>query len=150
VAQEAATDAGLGGECRDPFRSILVRAVELVHATDLALALVEAYQPPEPSFVPVAPSGRRVEGHGVSEAPRGALYHRYVLGGDGLVAEAQIVPPTAQNQAAIEADIRAVAEAALAEGLPHDQLQHRCETAVRNHDPCISCATHVVEVVRKE
>jgi coenzyme F420-reducing hydrogenase alpha subunit len=67
-----------------------------------------------------------------------------------LVTDAQIVPPTAQNQAAIELDIRAVAEDALANGLSHDELQHRCETAVRNHDPCISCATHFVQVVTSE
>jgi sulfhydrogenase subunit alpha len=146
LAQEVAADAGLGGECRDPFRSIVVRAVEIVHAVDLALELVDRYTPPTPSFLPSADPARAVEGHGVSEAPRGALYHRYRIGPDGLVDEVQIVPPTAQNQAAIEADIRAVAQAALAEGLEHDQLQHRCETAVRNHDPCISCSTHFVTV----
>jgi len=150
LAQEAAADAGLGGECRDPFRSIVVRAVELVHAVDLALELVGRYVPPEPSFLTASLPTAEVEGHGVTEAPRGALYHRYRIGPDGLVADAQIVPPTAQNQAAIELDIRAVAEAALSAGLPHDELQHRCETAVRNHDPCISCATHFVQVVATE
>jgi coenzyme F420-reducing hydrogenase alpha subunit len=43
---------------------------------------------------------------GGSPRPRGALYHRYLIGADGLVAAARIVPPTPQNQAAIEAGLR--------------------------------------------
>ncbi len=52
-------------------------------------------------------------GHGVSEAPRGLLYHRYSLDPDGLIRAATIVPPTSQNQGAIEDDLRRVAAANL-------------------------------------
>jgi coenzyme F420-reducing hydrogenase alpha subunit len=142
VAREAARDAGLGPVCRNPFQSVVVRAVEVVHACETALQLVAAYEPPAEPFVEVPPVAGA--GHGVTEAPRGLLYHRYVTDADGTVVEAQLVPPTSQNQAAIEDDVRAVAMHYLDAG--HDELTRRCEMAVRNHDPCISCATHFLDV----
>jgi len=56
------------------------------------------------------------------------------------------VPPTVLNLACAEADVRAVATAGLADDLPDAELTRRCEQAVRNHDPCISCATHLVTI----
>jgi coenzyme F420-reducing hydrogenase alpha subunit len=76
----------------------------------------------------------------VSEAPRGLLYHRYEIGADGLITAAVIVPPTAQNQAAIEDDLTRVVVAGV--DLDDAELTSMCERAIRNHDPCISCATH--------
>ena len=77
-------------------------------------------------------------GFGVSEAPRGLLWHRYEINGDGTILDARIVPPTSQNQLAIEQDLRAFVQQHVR--LPDDELRHRCEQAIRNHDPCISCA----------
>jgi len=142
LAGEAAREAGLGGVCRNPFRSILVRAVELVQACDEALALIESYEPPVAPAVEVTP--RRAVGHGATEAPRGLLYHRYEIDEDGTILDARIVPPTSQNQLAIEQDLRAVLEANL--DLPDDRLALRCEQTIRNHDPCISCATHFLQL----
>ena len=56
-------------------------------------------------ITPPSPSGCRV--WAATEAPRGTLYHRYRLESDGKIAEAQIVPPTSQNQTRIEADLTA-------------------------------------------
>ncbi|MFI5542114.1 Ni/Fe hydrogenase subunit alpha, partial [Nocardia sp. NPDC051900] len=75
IAQQVAAEIGLGAHCRNPFRSILVRAVEVVHAIDAALTIIDGYERPSRAAVPVAP--RAGTGHGVSEAPRGLLYHRY-------------------------------------------------------------------------
>jgi coenzyme F420-reducing hydrogenase alpha subunit len=83
-------------------------------------------------------------GHGVTEAPRGLLYHRYTLDERGAILDAQIVPPTSQNQPSIEADLRAYVQARLE--LPHDELTRQCEQAIRNYDPCISCATHFLKL----
>ena len=138
TALDAARAAGLGPRCTNPFQSIIVRSVELVQACDEALALIAEYEPPDRPWVEVEP--RRAVGHGVTEAPRGMLYHRYEIDDDGTILDARIVPPTSQNQLAIEADLRAVVETAV--HLPDDQLAQRCEQAIRNHDPCISCATH--------
>jgi sulfhydrogenase subunit alpha len=138
LAADAARDAGLGPSCPNPFQSIIVRAVELVQATDDALALIDAYEPPDPPAVEIEP--RAGIGHGATEAPRGMLYHRYELAEDGTILDAWIVPPTSQNQRVIEEDLKAVVERH--RDLPDEELTLRCEQAIRNHDPCISCSTH--------
>lgn len=138
AVQELAKEAGLPPVCKNPFQSIVVRAVETVYAIDEALRILAAYEPPERSCVDVQPKDG--VGTGCTEAPRGILYHRYKIGADGLIQEAKIVPPTSQNLRTIEDDLRLFVERNLA--LPQDQLTWRCEQAVRNYDPCISCATH--------
>ncbi|HET9655425.1 MAG TPA: Ni/Fe hydrogenase subunit alpha [Kineosporiaceae bacterium] len=142
LALEAAREAGLGAVCRNPFRSIVVRAVELVYAFDEALRLIDSWQGAPVAAVPVRP--RFGEGHGATEAPRGLLYHRYRIDTDGTVLDARIIPPTAQNQASIEADLRAFVQPRL--HLSHAELTHDCEQAIRNYDPCISCATHFLDL----
>jgi sulfhydrogenase subunit alpha len=142
IARQAAADAGLGGQCRNPFRSVLVRAVEVVYAVEEALRIIGGYQRPDRPAVEVPP--RAGTGHGVSEAPRGVLYHRYALDADGLIRAATIIPPTSQNQAAIEDDLRHMASANL--GLDDTSLTTLCERVIRNYDPCISCAAHFLRV----
>lgn len=90
------------------------------------------------------PRGENVTGSGCTEAPRGILYHRYRLDANGLILDAKIVPPTSQNQKTIEDDLRQfVTERAR---LPQDKLTWQCEQAIRNYDPCISCATHFLKL----
>ncbi|HEY8619440.1 MAG TPA: Ni/Fe hydrogenase subunit alpha [Dermatophilaceae bacterium] len=145
-AKEAAHDAGLGDECRNPFQSIVVRAVELVHATDEALRIIDGWDGASAPFVDVPP--RAGVGYGATEAPRGLLYHRYELAEDGTILDATIIPPTSQNQPSIEADLRAFVQDRL--DLPHDELVRQCEQAIRNYDPCISCATHFLDLTMEE
>jgi coenzyme F420-reducing hydrogenase alpha subunit len=140
--QSLAREAGLGPVCRNPYRSILVRAVETVFACEEALRLIAGYTPPPQPFVPLTP--RASVGCWATEAPRGLLWHRYALDADGTILSARIVPPTSQNQAAIEADLREVATRQIAAS--DDMLRRACEAAVRNHDPCISCATHFLKL----
>jgi coenzyme F420-reducing hydrogenase alpha subunit len=142
LAREAARAAGLGPRCDNPFRSIVVRAVELVYAIDEALRLIAQYEPPSPSWVSV-PAADGV-GYGATEAPRGVLFHRYAIDAAGTVRSARIVPPTAQNQASIEEDLRRYAERHL--DLDDARLAHECERVIRSHDPCISCATHFLNL----
>ena len=104
LAQQAARDVGLNQQCRNPFQSIIVRAVETVYACDEALRLIDAYETPETPFVPLQP--RTATGYGCTEAPRGILYHRYRLDEQGEILDAKIVPPTSQNQKTIENDLR--------------------------------------------
>jgi sulfhydrogenase subunit alpha len=142
VAREAAEAAGLGPVCRNPFKSIVVRCVEMLHAADEALRLIAGYEPPDPPATPIEATAG--VGAGWTEAPRGMLWHRYELRDDGRIAAARIVPPTSQNQAGIEEDLRGLVQANLA--LSDDDLQWRCEQAVRNYDPCISCSTHFLRL----
>lgn len=141
VRDEAAL-AGLGPVVRNPFRSIVVRALEVLQVCLDARDLVRGYEEPEAPAVPI--EVRAGEGVGCTEAPRGLCWHRYRLNDDGTIAEARIVPPTAQNQPTIEDDLRAVVSGGL--DLPDDALQWRCEQAIRNYDPCISCATHFLRL----
>ena len=138
VAREEALAAGVGPTCRNPFQSIVVRSVEVLYACDEALRIIAAYEPPDEPAVEVVP--RAAVGFGVSEAPRGLLWHRYEIDDEGTILDARIVPPTSQNQLAIEQDLRTFVQQHVR--LPDDELRHRCEQAIRNHDPCISCATH--------
>jgi coenzyme F420-reducing hydrogenase alpha subunit len=140
--QALAGEAGLGPVCRNPFRSIIVRALELVYACEEALGLIAAYEPPDVASVPVETHAGI--GFGCTEAPRGICWHRYDLAADGAIREARIVPPTSQNQPSIEADLEAVANSMLDQ--PDDAIRHRCEQSIRNYDPCISCSTHFLKL----
>ena len=142
VAREAARSAGLDRVCLNPFQSIIVRAVELVYACDEALRLINNYEMPDKPCIDVEP--RSSIGYGCTEAPRGILYHRYRFDDHGLILDAKIVPPTSQNQKSIEEDLFQFVETNIE--MPKEKLQWQCEQAIRNYDPCISCATHSMKV----
>ncbi len=142
LAREAAERAGVGPGERNPFRSIVVRSVELVYAADEALRLLAEYEEPDAPAVDVEP--RAGVGYGCTEAPRGILYHRYRIDDEGTILDAKIVPPTSQNQRTIEEDLRGVVERSL--DIPDEELTLLCEQTIRNYDPCISCATHFLKL----
>ena len=141
-AMAIAAEVELGDSVNNPFKSIMVRSVEVVHAVAEALDIIDRYERPAEPAVPVDP--RAGVGHGATEAPRGLLYHRYELDDEGRIADAQIVPPTAQNQLTIEQDLRAVLERNIE--MEDADLQWRLEQTIRNYDPCISCATHFLKL----
>ncbi len=140
-ARRLAEELGIAGGETNVFRSIVVRAVELVHAYEEALSILRDYRMPPNSRVEY----RHIAGDGcaATEAPRGLLYHRYMVGSDGLVTSAKIVPPTSQNQGRIEDDVRAY----LSNVLSDDDRQTAgcCENLIRCYDPCISCSTHFLK-----
>jgi sulfhydrogenase subunit alpha len=140
--QTLASRAGLGERVTNPFQSIVVRAVETLYAVEEALRLLEAYVPPPQPRIPV--TARAGVGRACTEAPRGTLFHRYQIDDEGTIETARIVPPTSQNQKMIENDVTAFVEQHLA--LADDELQWHCEQAIRNYDPCISCATHFLKL----
>jgi coenzyme F420-reducing hydrogenase alpha subunit len=142
LARETALRHGFKPPCINPFKSIIARAVEVLHACDEALTLIEQYEEPAAPYLTVP--NRKGVGHACTEAPRGILYHRYEVAEDGLIEKADIVPPTSQNQAQIEEDLRRLLPTLLSE--THEVMQHRCEQAIRNYDPCISCATHFLKL----
>jgi coenzyme F420-reducing hydrogenase alpha subunit len=143
AAQRKAEKCRIDWPCRNNFKSILARALELISAYEEAIAIVEDYQA-ELSPGRVAYEPRPGEGCHATEAPRGLLYHRYRVGEDGLITQARIIPPTSQNQPRIEADLRAYLPAIL--DRDDAEVTRRCEHLIRNYDPCISCATHFLKV----
>jgi coenzyme F420-reducing hydrogenase alpha subunit len=127
----------------NPFQGIVVRMIEIVHAFAEAIDIIDAYAGQiEPGYR----EGTVKAGHaaGCSEAPRGICWHHYAVDDEGLIVDAQIVPPTSQNQARIEADLVAIAPQLLA--LEHESATRECEQLIRSYDPCISCATHFLKL----
>jgi sulfhydrogenase subunit alpha len=141
-AAALAAELGLTSAERNPFRSVVIRAIETLHACEVAYELVSAYTSLVRPFVDVEP--RAGVGSGWSEAPRGLLWHRYELDDAGTIVDARIVPPTSQNQPVIEHDLLHLIEHSLE--LDDETLEALCEQAVRNYDPCISCATHFLDM----
>lgn len=142
-ARDLAGELGLTERECNPFRSILIRAVEIAYCCDEALRLIRRLREPDRPAVAATPT-REATGYGCTEAPRGILYHRYGIDAKGIIKKAKIVPPTSQNQARIEQDLWQFADK-YAE-LEDARLQWKCEQAIRNYDPCISCATHFLKL----
>ncbi len=142
LALEEARKAGLGNVCNNPFKSIIVRSVETLYACIEALRIIDEYELPDRACVSIEP--RESTGFGCTEAPRGILYHRYRLDARGIILDAKIIPPTSQNQKTIEHDLRSFVGDHLDES--HEDLKWHLEQAIRNYDPCISCATHFLKL----
>ena len=140
--QDAAHRAGLRVACYNPFKSIIVRGVEVLFAFDEALRIIEGYEEPDRPAMKVEP--RAATGYGCTEAPRGICYHRYTIDDEGTVLDAKIVSPTAVNQATIEKDLLFFVEPNVR--LPDEKLRWKCEQAIRNYDPCISCSAHFLKL----
>ncbi|MCB0403624.1 MAG: nickel-dependent hydrogenase large subunit [Bdellovibrionales bacterium] len=133
---------GVGPDCRNPFRSILIRSLEVMHAYEEAMRIIRSRPNPSEAAPKITPKAGW--GAAATEAPRGLLYHHYKLGDSGLIEEAKIVPPTSQNQKRIEQDLRQFVTKNIA--ADDEKLTWQCEQAIRNYDPCISCATHFLKV----
>ncbi len=142
VAKEVALEVDFKPECKNPFKSIIARAVETLYACDEALRIISEYEEPEKPYVDF--SIKSGIGYGCTEAPRGILYHRYKVDEKGNILDAKIVPPTSQNLKMIEIDLWKFSATYL--NLPDEELTWKCEQAIRNYDPCISCATHFLKL----
>lgn len=137
--KQVIANAGIRFPSQNMFHSIVARAVEIYYSMVEAIRLLRAYTIPASSFAPMTP--RAGVGYGCTEAPRGILWQRYETDAQGLVVASRIVPPTSQNQARIEADIR---HTLMQSGLDRSaqDLRLQSEMVIRNYDPCISCSTH--------
>jgi coenzyme F420-reducing hydrogenase alpha subunit len=143
LALESLERTGMALPVLNPYRSIVVRAVELVQAFADAVDLIRAYEPKGPPYLE-APV-RAGEGRGATEAPRGLQYQRHRVDEKGLILESRIIPPTSQNQARIEADLAGLAPELLA--MDEGEATLRCEQIIRAYDPCISCSAHFLKLV---
>ena len=145
IVKEMIRTIGFEKKCVNPFRSIIIRALEILYACDEAIRIIDAYDSEKrPACVPIVK--RDATGFGASEAPRGLLYHRYHLDKQGLIQDAKITPPTSQNQKTIEEDLHDYVSGNMS--MPDEELRWKCEQAIRNFDPCISCSTHFIKLMR--
>lgn len=142
LVKQVLADRELSLPLRNPFCGIIARSIEILCALEESLRLIERYEPPPLPALPV--TVRPGTGMACTEAPRGILYHRYQVDGDGVIREAKIVPPTSQNQSRIEEDLRLFMPRLL--DLPDKDVALACERVIRCYDPCISCATHFLRL----
>lgn len=143
-AYSAASALDLLPRCTNPYLNTKAQVVEIVHCVEKSIEVIERLlenniQPEQP----VMPQRLSGEGVGACEAPRGTLYHHYVIK-SGIIFDANCIIPTAQNLENIEADMRSLVPAIF--DLPQEKITHQLEMLVRAYDPCISCATHALEV----
>jgi sulfhydrogenase subunit alpha len=143
VARRAAEACGVEFPLRLSAQSIVARALEIAVACEEALAIARAAVA-DVAACRVAFAPRVATACHATEAPRGLLWQRYSIDAGGLVTAAAIVPPTSQNQAMIEADLRAMLPGVL--DRDDATATHACERLIRDYDPCISCATHFLRL----
>ncbi len=143
-ARQLADEIGFPVLCRNPYRALLARCLEVVHAYEEALSILRELEFAGPCRVEYTP--RSATGSAATEAPRGLLYHEYEIDAQGRIVRAVIIPPTSQNQAQIEVDLRQQLQHLLASGRSRDRIGLHAERLVRSYDPCISCATHFLRV----
>ncbi|AHE68017.1 Ni/Fe hydrogenase subunit alpha [Legionella oakridgensis] len=132
-------EAGIHFPSQNMYHSIVARAVEIYYCIQEAQRILQHYAYPTSSRLAI--QRREGVGYGCTEAPRGLLWHSYQLDENGFVKTARIVPPTSQNQARIEEDLRlSLQQFGLSK--EDDVLRAYSEMIIRNYDPCISCSTH--------
>ncbi|MBM3208245.1 MAG: Ni/Fe hydrogenase subunit alpha [Chlamydiae bacterium] len=133
--------------CTNPFRSIIIRMAEVYYAIEEAIRIISTFK--DYSMSPsIEYKIKEMTCHAVTEAPRGLLFHKYQINSDGNITNANIIPPTSQNQRTIENDLYKIASDD--KSLSDDQLRYKCEVAIRNYDPCISCSAHFLNLERKK
>lgn len=145
-AKQALKDYKIQLPLKNPYKSLIARAIELVHFYEEAIQLVKEYKPTGPAHVEL--KLKAGEGSGATEAPRGLLYHRYKIDANGMIQFAKITPPTAQNLPRIEADLFALTPRII--NMPEAEATRTAEHLVRSYDPCISCATHFLKLKVEE
>jgi coenzyme F420-reducing hydrogenase alpha subunit len=141
--RETLAECGVQFPSRNMFHSVVARAAEIHYALLEALRLAREYVPVSEPYVPVVPCAG--EAAWATEAPRGLLWHRYSVDADGRLRSTRIVPPTSQNQARIEQDLRE-SISRVGTGRDDAELRRQAEMIIRNYDPCISCATHFLRL----
>ncbi len=144
----AAEKLGLAAPCTNPFHNNTAQVVEGVHCFYEVLRLLDelienGIQDETP---PMEWNGAEGWGVGVVEVPRGTLVHAYEYDAEGIVQNANLVIPTNQNLANIDADFRAYVPQLMSEGKTQEEIRFQLEMLVRAYDPCISCSAHLVEL----
>lgn len=139
-----AEEIGFIPPVNNPFKSLIARGLEIIHAFEESIEIIANYQEPRPSRTEPPAQLTPGEGAHATEAPRGTLYHRYKVDEKGLISFAKIVAPTSQNLKRMEDDLWQYVPGVLS--LPLEEATLKCEQLVRSYDPCISCATHFLKL----
>ncbi|MBI4226422.1 nickel-dependent hydrogenase large subunit [Candidatus Roizmanbacteria bacterium] len=127
------------------YHNNLAQAIEILHVIDTSLDIIdrlnEIAEEKPPKITP-----KESVGVGIIEAPRGTLYHKYKIDSQGLVKKAEIIVPTGQNQVLMEKGIYEQTERLLLEDADKEKITLEAEKLIRAFDPCMSCASHFLQV----
>jgi NAD-reducing hydrogenase large subunit len=85
-----------------------------------------------------------LRGVGVSEAPRGTLFHDYTVNRDGLLQKVNLIVATGQNNLAMNRTVAQIARHYVRGDEVPEPVLNRIEHGIRCYDPCLSCSTHAV------
>jgi NAD-reducing hydrogenase large subunit len=85
-----------------------------------------------------------LEGVGVSEAPRGTLFHHYRVDKDGLLKKIDLLIATGQNALAMNRTVTQIAKHYVKSAQIAEPILNRIEAGIRAFDPCLSCSTHAM------
>ncbi|UCG15761.1 MAG: Ni/Fe hydrogenase subunit alpha [Phycisphaerales bacterium] len=146
AAKEVAEGLGLRPVNCNPFHNNTAQVIELVHCLESAIELIDELLTRGLAVEPLRQPTRFGQGAGAADVPRGTLIHDYSVDAKGYISEANLIIPTNQNLANIEADMRAYVPKLLESGLSREEMTLQLEMLVRAYDPCISCATHFLDV----
>ncbi|RMF21128.1 MAG: Ni/Fe hydrogenase subunit alpha, partial [Cyanobacteria bacterium J083] len=86
----------------------------------------------------------QLEGVGVSEAPRGTLFHHYQVDEHGLLKKVNLIIATGQNNLAMNRTVAQIARHFIRGKKIPEGMLNRVEAGIRAFDPCLSCSTHAV------
>ncbi len=143
-AKQAAEYLGVRPPCHNPFMNNQAQVVESVHCLEDSIRIIDELLKDGLKEEKLEPKPREGRGVGVTEAPRGTLFHEHRLDSKGTVTYGNYIIPTAQNLANIEKDLWKLVPEILDK--PKEEITLTVEMLVRSYDPCISCASHLMEV----
>lgn len=87
-------------------------------------------------------SVNRPVGIGISEAPRGTLFHHYEVDRDGKLTYVNLIIATGQNNLAMNRTVLQIARHYIHGESVSEGVLNRIEAGIRAFDPCLSCSTH--------
>lgn len=146
IARQTARDLGLEPICENPFHNNTAQLVESVHCVEASIEIIDELLTRGMKVEPLMTPTRHGTGVGLAEVPRGLLVHEYTVDKDHRIEGANLIIPTGQNLANIEEDMREMVPRLLTSGLGREEMTLKLEMLVRAYDPCISCATHFLDV----
>ena len=89
-------------------------------------------------------SSEKRRGVGMIEATRGILIHDYETDAAGFINRANLIVSTGQNNLSMDIGVRETAKAMIKGEDVSEGLKNQLEMIVRAYDPCLSCATHMI------
>ena len=132
-----------GGTANSSFFYHYARLIEILASTELMRVFLEDDTILDPMVRANAGINHR-HAVGVSEAPRGTLFHEYNVDQNGLIEEMNMIIATGQNNLPMNATVLQIAKEWVdGHDIPEPVL-NRIEAGIRAYDPCLSCSTHAV------